>query len=338
VSAANWAVVLAVLITLTVVLGIVVAYRTRRWSVVSFFASVATILVVVVAQGDPVPTAVKASAPIKTTSLATVLSQVKASNAINTVPPDLDPPLSVAVTEPTSNFGGPTTACQPAIPISTAPTCEFGDRNGSHTMVLYGDSHAAMWFEVFNQIALRAHWRLFILTKGACPAEDVPTRTPDGIGEWTTCDQWHHFAIARIRQIHPDLLVVTQKPVDESDGTPYPSPQWRMGLERLLRLIPKVKKIVLGNIPKSQGPDCIAEHTGDVQACSSDPKALSYYNDAEKQAATAEGARYIDVTPWFCAVRCSPIIGDHDVYFNAGHIATDYSLFLEGVLAQKLDL
>jgi hypothetical protein len=59
---------------------------------------------------------------------------------------------------------------------------------------------------------------------------------------------------------------------------------------------------------------------------------------AEKQAAAAVGARYIDVTPWFCAQRCSAVIGKYDVYFNYSHVAIGYTDFLAGVLAQAIDL
>jgi hypothetical protein len=77
-------------------------------------------------------------------------------------------------------------------------------------------------------------------------------------------------------------------------------------------------------------------HTDNVQACSGKPD--SPYNSAEKRAAASEGARYVDVTPWFCARACSPVIGDYDVYWNDTHVAVGYSQFLEGALATTLDL
>ena len=65
---------------------------------------------------------------------------------------------------------------------------------------------------------------------------------------------------------------------------------------------------------------------------------LTNYNNAERRAATASGARYISTTPWFCAKRCNAVIGNHDVYFNPYHVAVGYSEFLEGVLAESFNL
>ena len=69
--------------------------------------------------------------------------------------------------------GHPTGRCQPVVHQVTVPKCVFGDPNGSHTMVLYGDSHALMWFRAMNQIAIRAHWRLVILGKGLLHGQQV---------------------------------------------------------------------------------------------------------------------------------------------------------------------
>jgi hypothetical protein len=62
------------------------------------------------------------------------------------------------------------------------------------------------------------------------------------------------------------------------------------------------------------------------------------YVRAERQAAASAGDRYIDVIPWFCAKKCSPVIGRYDVYFDQSHVSSGYARFLEGVLAQKIDV
>jgi hypothetical protein len=72
--------------------------------------------------------------------------------------------------------------------------------------------------------------------------------------------------------------------------------------------------------------------------CDVGPVALTPYNDAKRRAAAYEGVLYVDVTPWFCARACSPIIGNYQVYAVGGHVATAYSRFLEGVLEQRLAL
>ncbi len=209
-------------------------------------------------------------------------------------------------------------------------------------MVLYGDSHAGMWFRSIEDIAKRAHWRLMVLYKPACPAEPLPVRSIGTTGRWVACADWQRFAIKRINQIDPDLLIVSQaSDYEDPTGRRYTPMQWQGGLTVLFAHIaaPHAVKIVLGNLPSSKGPDCVAQHVDDVQLCATPPRSsLTPYNNAERLVAAAQGVRYIDVTPWFCGSTCSAVIGDYDVYAAGGHVTLDYSRFLEGVLGQSLDL
>jgi hypothetical protein len=60
-------------------------------------------------------------------------------------------------------------------------------------------------------------------------------------------------------------------------------------------------------------------------------------NKAEKRAAKAVGAKYVNVVPWFCTSVCSQVIGNDEVYWQ-NHVTVGYSLFLEGVLQKAIAL
>ena len=272
---------------------------------------------------------------------AAVLKAVRSSTMIQRVPDDLVPPLKQVSTD----LGVPPGPCNPTIHQLTIPKCMFGDPHGDHTMVLYGDSHAVTWFRALNDIATNAHWRLFIVGKPLCMANKYPVGSilvgPQGY----VCNPWQKFAVKRIRQINPDLIIVTQEsePRLTLDWTPYTPEQWQQGLADRLRQIKERKTaiVVLGNIPwnDQSPPDCLARHSNEVQACSASPDSIvTKYNFAERSAAKSVGARYIDVTPWFCAKRCSPIIERYEVYLDQLHTSATYARFLEGVLAEKLQL
>jgi hypothetical protein len=211
-------------------------------------------------------------------------------------------------------------------------------------MVVVGDSHAQMWFYTINAIATESHWRLWFLAKSACPEPLLPYTKDQYGGEYSSCDSWHEFAINRINQLNPDLVIVSEEARQSPDAGPaYSSAQWTEGLDGFFRSItaPKAKFIVLGNIPElpQTGPDCIARHTDDVQACSATVAASETpYHVAEAVAVQSFGGRYIDPTPWFCSKVCTPVIGNYDVYFDHFHMMGTYALSLMGVLTQALDL
>ena len=134
---------------------------------------------------------------------------------------------------------------------------------------------------------------------------------------------------------------MSQSPSDETpSGTHYTPARWGRGLQGLLRQIKApTAKLVIGNLSGDDGLDCLAKHVVEVQKCSSVPTSgFARYVNAEMLAATNEGGRYVNVTPWFCAQTCSPIIDKFDVYFLGNHVAVGYSRFLEGVLAESLNL
>lgn len=259
------------------------------------------------------------------------------------MPADLTPGLSWASTD----WGGPYGRCWPGVGVSTVPSCVYGDLQGTHTLVLYGDSHAAMWLYAIAYVAKAAHWKVVALTKGDCPANLLPYENPSDWGavggEYAVCDQWHRFAMAQIKRLHPDLVVISQDVRSKPDGKAYSSAQWKAALGNTMKQldVPAKKIVVLGDIPvlPRSGPQCLSQHPSDVQLCSGplDHNSQEYIR-AEQAAATKAGARYIDVIPWFCSTTCTAIISRYEVYFDQFHITAKYSYFLEGVLAGSLHL
>jgi peptidoglycan/LPS O-acetylase OafA/YrhL len=281
--------------------------------------------------------------PAPAASESAVDQAVRAATLITSVPGDLTPPLA----DVADDFGGQEGTCFPVANVTSVPSCTFGDPHGAHTMVLYGDSHADMWFYAMNLIATRSHWKLVLLSKGWCPATMLPYGPPPGTneptGEYVQCDQWHQFALRRIRQLHPDLVIVTQEPFSEPGGGTYTAKQWGRGTVDTLEKIPvpASRILVLGDIPSFSisPPVCLLGHMSDVQACSSPlPPYRVQINAAEMKAAARVGARYVSVIPWFCTTTCTAVIGRYEVYYDDYHITLAYSDYLSSVLTTALRL
>ena len=276
---------------------------------------------------------------------ATVRRLVLAATHIRSVPSHLTPTVNAAY----FNYGIPDTwvGCSPAYGQSTASACTFGDTRGIHTVVLYGDSHALMWAQAINDIAVRAEWKFVLLAKAGCPVDMLPFRNPVGFsvpgGEWTACAQWHQYVLNRINRLNPDLVIVTQATHLAPDGRLYTAAQWQRGLEETLKLMtaPRIRKVVLGNIPylPQAGPTCLARHMEDVQACSG-PDSLSRtpLDQAERAAARTTGSQYIDLSPWMCSTSCTAVVGNYEVYVDDYHLTLTYARFLEDVVNETLRL
>jgi len=282
-------------------------------------------------------------ATVRSYTPAEVRRMVDASTGITALPGDLAPSLSGV----RADWGGPPPPCWPSYTQSSVPECVYGDLQSDHTMVLYGDSHAAMWFHVVNAIATLSHWRLAILAKGDCPFADLPFRAPPGYrspdGAFTACSQWRTFAHRRIAQLHPDLVVLTQDANLGPHDVPYAVGRWQQATTDAIRslAVPAERVLVMGNIPQTAtgGPQCLSLYPDNVQRCSAPVSAyIAGTSRAEQHAAQAAGARYLDMTPWFCSTTCTDVVGHYQPFWDPFHVTATYSMVLSQVLGYGIDL
>lgn len=137
-----------------------------------------------------------------------VTGLVAAAPSIEQLPSDVTPTLSDASDDQPVTYYPALTPC---ITNNTyAPKCVFGDVHGHRTMVLFGDSHAYMWFSALDAIAIAAKWKLVALLDFGCPIADVTvwniaTNEPD-----TGCPAHRSAMIARINDLKPNLIVMSE--------------------------------------------------------------------------------------------------------------------------------
>ena len=139
---------------------------------------------------------------------------------------------------------------------STVPACVFGDPTATHTMVLYGDSHAGHVVPRPSTTSPPARTG----SSSSSPSRRVPPRrSPPGSGRCpgsrrigrpvtngTTCPQPDQRDRPRPSGRLPGAQLRPQR------GLLLPR-QWQSGLEQLFKKVsaPKAVKLVLGNIPSS---------------------------------------------------------------------------------------
>ena len=234
---------------------------------------------------------------------------------------------------------------------TTSTLCEYGDLDADRTVVMFGDSHAAMWFPALDRIGKQNDWKVIQLTKPGCVAPDLQVWSNSLGREYAECDQWRDWAVGQIAEIEPDVLLVTSagKGIHLADGG-EPTQDglddaWRAGLGSTLDAVaPHAGRVVvIGDMayPAQPGIDCLTENDGNVSACNTpvEDAVLTDHNRVEQETAEAHGAEYIDIIPWFCTWEtCPAVIGNLTVHRDALHINENYAVFLSLALAEATRL
>lgn len=278
--------------------------------------------------------------------LTDVLCVVAAAPAIKSLPNDLVPPLERAE----DDYGLGTQQAQECVAHDNdidLPDCIFGDPGGTRTAVLLGDSHASMWLPSFDAAGKHQHWRVILLAKSACAPVYADIYDDSTKTAFDACSRFHDYSIARINQTQPDILVLSTAEAKDTRGEYFSGSAWSTALQKMLMqiTIPNERKVVLGSTPypvlsnrQISGPDCLAAHENNVQACSV-PYQTAVSGDipqAELSAAGQLGARFIDPSSWFCSRVCTAVIGKMNVYVHGGHISGTYAAYLSGAVGSVL--
>ncbi len=292
-------------------------------------------------------------------SASQVAADVASSLSINTLPGNLSPSLANA-SKDVATVGTPSLKACNVTGVTLNPAkCVFGDKRGSKTMVLWGDSHAFMWFPAVNAIAKKDHWKLVALLQYGCPPADVSVWNPLTKSPYASCNIFRKNMITAINKLNPSLVIIsefftTQAANSGGASNTITTAQWQAGLVTTLKALhtKRTKKVVIGSTVASFSqsvavpPQCLAAEVSSIQKCTiSDDATQQAQRGAELAATKATSARYINVLPWMCSsatkpASCSGIVGDSGgyrvVYYSTGHITETYALWLSTVLGTAL--
>lgn len=276
-------------------------------------------------------------------SAVEVAAAVAAAATIDALPADLRPTLEAA---PTDFEDLDATGCSDTDRDPTAGRCPYGATDADRLVVLFGDSHAGMWLTAAHLAAEQAGWQLRMFSRAGCPAPTISFYDRTDRRMNTECDEARTASIDSIRTLAPEVIVVTSASLAQSVSPDEvaTAEMWQTGMTETLRRLsaPGTRLVVLGDMPvlASTNPECLAVHPTDIQQCGSTrAEALDgVHVEAERAAAAAAGADFIDVTDWFCTDRCSPVIASRQVYRNRFHVTAAFAEFVAGALAEELAL
>lgn len=236
--------------------------------------------------------------------------------------------------------------CDVTRAATSSSACVHGNPNGSRTAVIYGDSHAAMWIPAFDLIGKANDWRIIQLNKPGCIAPDFPTYSNVLGGEYTACIEYRQWAVSKIAEIEPDLVIITSardgalRSDNGKSTTDGVEEAWEEGLGKTIDVIsPHAGRvIVLGDqaYPSQAGINCLEANPNDVKKCGDvyDDAVHADHNAREKKVAETHGATYVDIVPWMCTDEfCPAVIGGITVHRDRMHINESFAIWLSEALA-----
>ncbi len=207
--------------------------------------------------------------------------------------------------------------------------CEYANLESDKVMVLYGDSHAAQWFPALLEIANRSGYKLISLTKSACPSVETVRKDQGGF-KMSRCAKWRENTTERIRQIQPDVLVMSSfqyfaQPPQFKDRTKW----WNDGQRKLLRDV-KDSSSQLIYITDTPHP------MRDIPACLTNNSISKCNTSQRSENLSISGFKVVDPNPWLCSNVCPAVKDGVVAYRDASHISVDMSIALIPRLTQAL--
>ena len=229
--------------------------------------------------------------------------------------------------------------------------CLRGDPDGDKTLVLLGDSHARHWIPAFDTIARRAHYKAYYLVMPQCVASLVTPDVVHGTDPFTDCPAFHTWAVAQVKRLHPDLLVISSRPVTggvhdsrgrHTDSATVSKAAYDGYVGLLHAVTPSAGRTVwirdVPALPEDPGT-CLSTHHA-LKSCLFPPDAGQQAGaDLEMKAAKAAGAATLDMDDRFCwKGECPTVVGSTVTHRDVQHMTTAYAASLAQPLGTRLGL
>ncbi|MEY4158899.1 MAG: hypothetical protein RL743_1394, partial [Actinomycetota bacterium] len=291
---------------------------------------------------DSTTTTVPAGPPPPVVSPTEPLAAVVEGVATEKVPKNLEPSLAGATGDKPVIYDD---GCHLDAGSTEPGECVFGDTTSSFTVALFGDSHAAQWFDALDAIAKQRGWRLLALTKLGCtPIEQITYNSTVG-ATYPQCKPWRANVKKRLVEERVAVVFISYSNRLQQVGVqqPFPDQVW---LDGFAELIPELRAggtepvlITDTPYPGRDVPICLSENVSSVGNCAfSRERGIRQSRlDTNIAAAVDNGAQVLDVTNWMCTDKACPVIvGNLLVYRDSNHITTKYAEWLTPLIDEAI--
>lgn len=230
----------------------------------------------------------------------------------------------------------------------TAPDeCTLGDtsRAPRKTIALVGDSATGAWMIPLDAIGKARHWKIVTLLHTRCTWTAAMTVHPlMGPGPYTACHTWGANVQRLLLRTKPDVVISTDRPVVRTPAMPTGGTGASIAVGRGMAqywrqlLAHHIPVVAIRETPEPgvDAPHCLL--TRSVSACSAPrSRAIARITPVTvAEAAVHHRAFLIDLNRYICGVRCSPVVGNVEVYRDVHHLTETFALTLAPYLERAL--
>jgi len=288
------------------------------------------------------PTTIVAPVRLVRMDEVTAPSAVVEARSNTVVPDNLLPPLGSAKYDTGIVYDND---CHVYFDSVAKTDCVFGDPNGSVTVALFGDSHAAQWFPALDVIAAENGWRLLSLTQGGCPFLDVLTYNGKDKVNLTWCQPWRDSVREYLRSQNVSVVFLSQyyRLRAASDQDAIGVDEWDALLPALVDSFRAdgIEPVLIADSPylEDEVPGCLAANRSRVDRCApgnATPE-LAVIDDSLRRVAADREVGLIEPRRWLCVDGyCPPVVGNLLVYRDQSHLSATFVQWLTPLLAVEI--
>ena len=222
------------------------------------------------------------------------------------------------------------------------PPCEFGAPGAATDVVLFGDSHAAQFFDPLAAAAQKRGVGLLMRSKSGCPAISASLWNAKYKRLYSECEQWKEGVLATIAEKRPRLIILSSatayKLVDPNTGSILGNEQstvaYTKGLltmvERLLQYAERV--VIVEDTPRlpEEPVNCLARNDRNEDACQWPLNSVSSGGRFMPDLSGLDGrAVVVDLNDRICPMAmCRAILDGKPVLYDTSHLSRTYSMDL----------
>lgn len=240
--------------------------------------------------------------------------------------------------------------CAPVRRDGKVTICKFGKKNAPKKVALFGDSHGVQYAPPLIGLRDQKNFRLFTYLRGGCILADVKAVE-------SACNKWRNNAIRRIRNLKPDLIIVSQ-----ATGSSYvvkrggrtlsrkkSERHLRSGMARTLRKLVRVSshnggksKVVLLRdqaLAPFRPPDCLKKNANKPGRCAFRTKRPNPPGFDWAGAKRVSKVKIFNPMSYFCGKKWCPAVSGNIVIFrDKYHLTATYARTMVRWLGKRLPL